>query len=243
MSEVPTIRLLGYNIFSGRKEFFSGSFGGVVNTLSPHSWVTAREDELFHDSLMNSNFLLPDGVGIVMAARILKGEKIRKIAGSDLHIEVLKSLNERNSSCFYLGSSEQTLEKIRAKVENEYPSIKTGIFSPPFKNVFSDEDNSAMLKAVNDFNPEVLFVGMTAPKQEKWVHEHRNKINAPVICSIGAVFDFYTGNVKRPGEFWISIGLEWLPRLLREPRRLWRRTVVSTPVFMWCVLKEKMRKG
>ena len=98
-----------------------------------------------------------------------------------------------------------------------------------------------MINAVNEFNPDVLFVGMTAPKQEKWVYENRHLINAPVICSIGAVFDFYAGTVKRPGKFWISIGLEWLPRLLREPRRLWRRTFISTPLFIWFVLREKLR--
>jgi N-acetylglucosaminyldiphosphoundecaprenol N-acetyl-beta-D-mannosaminyltransferase len=100
-----------------------------------------------------------------------------------------------------------------------------------------------MINAVNKFSPDVLFVGMTAPKQEKWVYENRHRIKTPVICSIGAVFDFYAGTVKRPGKFWISIGLEWLPRLLREPRRLWRRTLISTPLFIWIVIIEKIRKG
>jgi N-acetylglucosaminyldiphosphoundecaprenol N-acetyl-beta-D-mannosaminyltransferase len=98
-----------------------------------------------------------------------------------------------------------------------------------------------MIDAINQSKSDVLFVGMTAPKQEKWVYENRDLINTPVICSIGAVFDFYAGTVKRPSKFWISIGLEWLPRLLKEPRRLWRRTLISTPLFVWFVLLEKLR--
>jgi len=190
---------------------------------------------------MASDFIIPDGVGIVMAARVLAGKKIEKIAGSDLHEVIINALNERKSSCFYLGSSDTTLRKIRERLYMEHPAVRVGSFSPPYKIVFNDDDNISMINAVNEFNPDVLFVGMTAPKQEKWVHKNRHLINAPVICAIGAVFDFYAGTVKRPGKFWISIGLEWLPRLLREPRRLWRRTLISTPLFIWFVLREKLR--
>jgi len=190
---------------------------------------------------MASDFIIPDGVGIVMAARVLAGKKIEKIAGSDLYEVNINALNERKSSCFYLGSSDTTLRKIRERLYMEHPAVRVGSFSPPYKIVFNDDDNISMINAVNEFNPDVLFVGMTAPKQEKWVHKNRHLINAPVICAIGAVFDFYAGTVKRPGKFWISIGLEWLPRLLREPRRLWRRTLISTPLFIWFVLREKLR--
>jgi N-acetylglucosaminyldiphosphoundecaprenol N-acetyl-beta-D-mannosaminyltransferase len=235
------IRLLGYDVFSGRKEFFSDGFKGIVNTISPHSYIVARRDCLFHEALMASDALIPDGVGIIMAAKLLAGKKIEKITGSDLHSVIINALSERKGSCFYLGSSDDTLGKIRARLSREHPAIRVGSYSPPYKVLFSEDDNNTMINAVNEFNPEVLFVGMTAPKQEKWVYENRHLINAPVICSIGAVFDFYGGTIKRPGKFWISIGLEWLPRLLREPRRLWRRTFISTPLFIWFVLCEKLR--
>jgi N-acetylglucosaminyldiphosphoundecaprenol N-acetyl-beta-D-mannosaminyltransferase len=83
---------------------------------------------------------------------------------------------------------------------------------------------------------------MTAPKQERWVHDNRGNLNAPLICCIGAVFDFYAGTVKRSGQFWINAGLEWLPRLIREPKRLWRRNFVSTPLFLWYVFREKIQR-
>jgi N-acetylglucosaminyldiphosphoundecaprenol N-acetyl-beta-D-mannosaminyltransferase len=240
---IPTIDILDYKVFSGEKEFFQNGFNGVVNTISPHSYIEARKDSFFRDALMASDFIIPDGIGIVIAAKLLTGKKIKKIAGSDLHMVLINSLNERKGSCFYLGSSDNTLEKIKARLSGEFPYLKAGTYSPPYKNEFSRDETMAMIGAVNDFAPDVLFVGMTAPKQEKWVHENRHLIKAPVICSIGAVFDFYAGTVKRPGKFWISMGLEWLPRLLREPRRLWRRTFISTPVFLWYVVKEKLKAG
>lgn len=99
-----------------------------------------------------------------------------------------------------------------------------------------------MIAAINAFAPDILFVGMTAPKQEKWVYAHKSQIDARVICSIGAVFDFYAGTVQRSHPIWIKMGLEWLPRLMREPRRLARRNFVSTPQFLWDVFKTALKK-
>ena len=240
---VPCIKVLDYNLFAGTMEFFSNSFTGVVNCINPHSHVIALKDKSFMEALRRSDYLTADGVGIQLAARILAGKKVEKIAGSDLHRVLLKSLSEKNGSCFYLGSTDCTLLRIREKLSREHPSLRVGSLSPPYKSIFTEEDNLSMIKVINEFCPDVLFVGMTAPKQEKWVHENRHLIKAPVICAIGAVFDFYAGTVKRPGKFWISLGLEWLPRLLNEPRRLWRRTFISTPLFIWYVLLEKLRNN
>jgi len=240
MFEKTTTSFLGYNVFSGDKEFFSNGFAGVVTTICPHSYILARKDPSFRKALMTSDLILPDGIGIVIASRVINGEKLTKIAGSDMHDVILKALNQRKGSCFYLGSTDRTLRMIKERISGEYPSLRVGTFSPPFKPVFSEDDNLSMIKAINEFRPDVLFVGMTAPKQEKWVYENRSYITASVICSVGAVFDFYAGTIRRSGKFWISIGLEWLPRLLREPRRLWRRSLVSAPLFLWLVLREKL---
>ena len=92
-------------------------------------------------------------------------------------------------------------------------------------------NDSKICDKVN-FQPDILFVGMTAPKQEKWVHIFKENLNAKVICSVGAVFDFYSGNIHRSSEFWIRLNMEWLPRLIKEPRRLFYRNFVSTPKFI-----------
>jgi len=237
----PTIQLLNYNLFVGTSQFFSGDFSGVVNCINPHSLVVAVKDPVFNKALRSSDYLVADGVGIQIAARILAGRKVEKIAGSDIHSALLKSLSGKNGKCFYLGASEAVLLKIRERTCTDFHSVKVGSYSPPYKIEFSRPETMEMIAAINHFSPDVLFVGMSAPKQEKWVFENRHLINVPVICSIGAVFDFYAGTVKRPGKFWISLGLEWLPRLVREPRRLWNRTFISTPLFLWYVFKEKLR--
>lgn len=241
MQQNDIINLLGYKLYNGKRDFFSNGVTGVINCLNPHSHVVAVKDLHFREALLSSDYLVADGVGIKIAARIIIGEKVAKIAGSDLHLELLNGLNARIGKCFYLGSSGEVLEKIEARLSQEYPNIKTCMYSPPYRKEFSKEETGAMIHAVNNFGPDVLFVGMTAPKQEKWVHANRHLIDAPVICSIGAVFDFYAGTKRRPGKLWIKLGLEWLPRLLREPKRLWRRTLFSTPVFMWIVFKEKFK--
>ncbi len=241
MASREILHLFEYNIFSGSKDRFSDSFRGIVNTINPHSYIIARKDSIFREALLASDYLLPDGVGIVIAGRILAGKSIKRISGSDLHEEVLTCLEKSSGSCFYLGSSEETLQKIEERLNSERPSVRAGFFSPPFKKEFSEEDNSAMIMKVNEFSPDVLFIGMTAPKQEKWVFKNRDRLNVPVICCVGAVFDFYSGTVKRPGKFWISLGLEWLPRLLGEPKRLWRRNFISNPWFLILVIREKVR--
>jgi len=214
----------------------------LVNTINQYSYCMAQKDSYFKKSLQNSDVLLPDGIGAVAAARLLTGEKIKKIAGADVHAHLLERLNNTNGSCFYLGASEQTLEKIKNRLHKEYPNIHVETYSPPFKPEFDKEDNEKMINAVNAFEPEVLFVGMTAPKQEKWVYAHKKQLHAKIICTIGAVFDFYAGTIERPGKLWIKLGLEWFVRLIKEPKRMWRRYLYFGPIFIWLMLKEKIKQ-
>ena len=212
----------------------------IVNTINPHSYCIAKKDSFFREALENSDILIPDGVGIVWAEKFLNKNSIKKIAGYDLFVFLMNKLESENGTVFFLGASKVTLEKIRLKCKIEYPNVKFGSYSPPFKKEFSQQDSEIMCQKVNEINPDVLFVGITAPKQEKWVHQNKDNLNAKLICSIGAVFDFYAGNIKRSSPFWIRMGLEWLPRLIKEPRRLFKRNFVSTPKFILEVLSFKL---
>jgi len=225
---------MGYDVFVDDISTIKidGEGKQVINTINPHSYVTAKEDKAFKEALQASDTLLPDGSGIVMAAKQVNGETIRKIAGSDLHIYLLSKLNETGGSVFYMGASQHTLDKIHERIAKEYPMVKVGSYSPPFKPEFSEEENNEIIEKVNAFTPDVLFIGMTAPKQEKWLHAHKDRLEFKIASSIGAVFDFYAGTVVRPSQFWIDMHLEWLPRLLKEPKRLWKRNFVSTPLFL-----------
>ena len=211
----------------------------VINTINPHSYCVAKKDSEFENSLISCDILIPDGIGIVLAFSVLYGEKIERISGYDLHMHYLNLVNEKGGKVFYLGSNESTLQSIKQRVDSQFPRVQVETFSPPYKPEFTDEDNQEMLATVNSFKPDVLFIGMTAPKQEKWSFEFKDQLDAQAICSIGAVFDFYAGTVKRPSAIWINLGLEWLPRLLREPKRLWKRTFISTPSFIFDILLSK----
>jgi len=241
MSKENTFSCLGYEIFNGPLSSISLEGKTVISTINQYSYCIAREDDEFKWSLKESDILLPDGVGISMAYKLLEGGRIDKIAGDDMHTFLLKSLNERNGSCFYMGSSPTTLDKIKKRISNEYPNIAVGSYSPPFKPLFTDKENDDIIEAVNSFRPDVLFVGMTAPKQEKWSLAHKASLDTNVICSIGAVFDFYAGTVKRPSPLWVNLGLEWLVRLLKEPKRMWRRYIQYGFIFGKYMIVEKLK--
>ena len=232
--------MLGYKIFNSNLKSIDFSKNKIINTINPHSYCVAKQDFQFKQALSSSDILLPDGVGIVLAIRFLNGKQIKKIAGYDLFLFLMNKLNNESGSVFFLGASQETLNEIKIKCSIEYPNITFGGFSPPYKTTFSEEDSKIMCKEVNIHKPDVLFVGMTAPKQEKWVYAFKNHLEVKNICAVGAVFDFYAGNVNRSSVFWINLGLEWLPRLIKEPRRLFYRNFVSTPKFILDVLSIKI---
>jgi N-acetylglucosaminyldiphosphoundecaprenol N-acetyl-beta-D-mannosaminyltransferase len=214
----------------------------LINTINQYSYCIAETDAAFKKALQGSDILLPDGMAIVATVRLLADQKITKIAGADLHDFLLNDLNKKGGSCFYLGSSEHTLRKIAMRLSKEFPNVRFQTFSPAYAPEFSVLENREMLDAVNAFQPDVLFIGMTAPKQEKWAFVHKEKLDAKIICSIGAVFDFYAGTVVRPHPFWVKLRLEWFVRLLKEPQRMWKRYLYYGPVFIKLILEEKLKR-
>lgn len=231
--------IMSYRIFCGRLSDIELDTQNrlVINTLNPHSYIVASNDEIFSDALNDSEIILPDGVGILIAARLLNKRRIKKISGADLHHFLLSKINESGGSIFYMGSSEKTLELIKKKISKEFPNIRVGTYSPPFKPALSKADNAEIIKEINTFSPDILFIGMTAPKQEKWLHQNKDELNFKVASCIGAVFDFYAETVKRPSQIWINFHLEWLIRFLQEPRRLFYRNFISMPLFMYSIIK------
>lgn len=213
----------------------------IINTINPHSYHVSKNDSVFLNALHSSDVLLPDGVGIVWAIKFLKGIKIKRITGADLHEFLLKKLNKIGGKVFYLGSSIATLKKIEARLKLDHPNVLVSCYSPPFSSKFTKDEVTAMINAINSFQPDYLFVGMTAPKQEKWVYAFQKNLNVKVICSIGAVFDFYAGNIDRAPKFMMDLGLEWLHRSIKSFRLL-KRNFISNPIFLLDIIKTKFLK-
>ncbi len=240
MSAIGT-EFMGYSMFKGPLLDILYKGKTIINTLNQYSFCLAEEDKVFKSALMDSDVLLPDGISIVLSAKFISGNNLDKIAGADLHEFVLKYLNTVYGSCFYLGSKQETIDAIKGKIGEKFPNVLCEGYSPPFKKEFSEEDTEIMIQKINEFGPDVLFVGMTAPKQEKWVHMNKNRIQATYICSIGAVFDFFSGNIERPNNLWVKYGMEWLARFLKEPRRLWRRYFFYGAIYAKHVLLGKVK--
>ncbi len=215
----------------------------LINTVNAHSFNTAQKDSLFADALMKGDALIPDGISIVKACGWLKAKSQPKerIAGWDLFFYEMDKLNKKGGKCFFMGSSENVLSMIRIRVATDYPGIRVETYSPPYKSEFTKEDNEAIIAAINQYDPDLLWIGMTAPKQEKWVYTHWDELDIHChVGTIGAVFDFFAGTVERAPIWWQEHGLEWAYRLLKEPKRMWRRYIIGNSLFLWNILKEKI---
>ena len=152
----------------------------------------------------------------------------------------MQKLNKIGGKCFFMGSSEKVLELIKEKAKTIYPNILIETYSPPYKSEFSDEDNQAIIHIINQAKPDLLWIGMTAPKQEKWTYSHWNELNIHChVGTIGAVFDFFAGTMQRAPVWWQEHSLEWLYRLLKEPKRMWRRYIIGNTLFIYNIMKEK----
>lgn len=214
----------------------------LINTINAHSYNTALKDAIFAEALTKGDVLIPDGTSIVMACRWLKAKSQPKerIAGWDLFEFEMNRLNETGGKCFFMGSSERVLALIKEKAKIVYPNILIESYSPPYKPEFSEEDNRRIIETINHASPDLIWIGMTAPKQEKWVYSHWDELKIHChVGTIGAVFDFFAGTVKRAPIWWQEHGLEWLYRLIKEPKRMWKRYIIGNTLFLWNITKEK----
>ena len=197
--------------------------------------------------------LIPDGVSTVKACKWIKAKSQPKerIAGWDLfsfemeklerESEELRTKSEESKIVMFMGSSQKVLDLIVKRAAEVYPHLKVVTYSPPYKPEFSDEDNKAIIDAINAANLDLLWIGMTAPKQEKWTYSHWNELNIHChVGTIGAVFDFFAGTVERSPIWWQEHGLEWLYRLIKELKRMWRRYIIGNSLFLWNMVKEQL---
>ena len=234
----------------------------LINTINAHSYNVAQNDHAFAEALLRGDVLLADGASIVHACRWLRtpSQPKERIAGYDLfeyEMATLERKAQKESQAYdesrkkvqvnprivmFMGSSEQVLERIVQRAGKDYPHLKIVTYSPPYKSEFSDVDNKAIIDAINATNPDLLWIGMTAPKQEKWTYTHWQELKIHChVGTIGAVFDFYAGTAKRAPQWWQQHSLEWLYRLIKEPRRMWRRYIIGNILFIHNILRDRLQ--
>jgi N-acetylglucosaminyldiphosphoundecaprenol N-acetyl-beta-D-mannosaminyltransferase len=233
-----TVSILGFTVFSDNllKIPIQGYKSRVINcSISPNNYGMAVKDPEFRQVLKETDFLVLDGVYFALASIFLKGRNIKKNQGPEVFKHFINRLDLTSGKAFFLGSSELVLGKIKERIKRDYPNVEVRTYSPPFKKEFSDEDNQAMISEINEFQPNIVFVGMTAPKQEKWALCHRDSLNTNLVISIGNVFDWYAGTQKEIHPFWFKIRMAWLIRIFYRPE-IFKRNIGNQMLFFWHLL-------
>ena len=228
--------LVGWTGLRDRMRYFA--------CVNAHSVEMSHRDTAFMAAIEAADIRVADGFGVIIASRILAGRIGERATGPDLFLAISEALDRAGGhSVYYLGGSEETLTKIRATHAERFPQLAiAGTYSPPFRDLFTDDDLAAMAERVNEAAPDVLWIGLGAPKQEKWILANRDRLHVPLCGPVGAMFDYFAGNVAMPPKWVETAGLHWAYRLWKNPRRLWRRNIDS-PLFLSRVLIDRFRHG
>jgi N-acetylglucosaminyldiphosphoundecaprenol N-acetyl-beta-D-mannosaminyltransferase len=191
------------------------------------------DDGELRNVLDSADLVLADGMSIVWGGRLIGVNLPGRIAGPDL-AEVLCADAERSGlKVFFLGSTVENLAALKQVLLEKWPRLQiVGMYSPPMCQKLGADDNNAIFKELHATKPDILFVGMSTPKQEKWIAANLDQLDVPVSIGIGAAFDFMSGRIPRAPEQFQKMGMEWLYRLWCEPRRLWRRYLLGNMIFL-----------
>lgn len=199
-----------------------------------------RDSELLriHNS---AGLTTPDGMPMVWAGKFAGASWMSRVYGPDLMLEVLAAAEEEEWRSYFYGGAPGVPEHLSATLVRQFPALRVGgCYSPPFRPL-TDDEYRAHADMINESNADLIWVGLSTPKQERWMARMRPMLRAPVLLGVGAAFDFHTGRVKQAPTWIQRAGLEWSYRLMREPRRLWRRYLVNNPRFVASVLRHRPR--
>lgn len=210
-----------------------------------HGVMEGHKDEGFKAIINSADLFIPDGFSLVWLARRRGFPLERRVSGTDLMREFFKTATQKGYKSFFYGDTEEILQLLQARLKSQFPGLKiVGAYSPPFRPLTPEEDIE-VIKRINEAQPDVLWVGLGLPKQERWMFEHRDRLKVPVMVGVGAAFKFLSGKVRRAPSWMGEHGLEWVWRFLHEPRKLWRRALLDVPQFVCYALLEliRLKKG
>ena len=206
-----------------------------------HSLMNARHSAGFREVLRRANLTVPDGFPLVWLGRRKGFALPRRVYGPELMASFCDATSARGYRHFFYGGAPGVAEELASRFVRRYPGLQiAGTQTPPFRPLTPEEDD-AEVSMINASCADVLWVGLGAPKQEWWMFEHQSRLNVPVLVGVGAAFDFHTGRVAQAPPWMREHGFEWLFRLSREPRRLWRRYLIYGPEFVALVVLESLR--
>jgi N-acetylglucosaminyldiphosphoundecaprenol N-acetyl-beta-D-mannosaminyltransferase len=204
-----------------------------------HMLMEAYKDRAFNQILNDADIATPDGMPLAKAIKLLYGKDQDRVAGMDLIPDLMRVSEEQTLSIFLYGSTEEVLDRIVSKAKIEFPSLTLTVFSPPFLELSASEKED-IIEKINSTNPDFVFVALGCPKQEKWMAEHKGKINSCMI-GLGGAFEVYAGVKERAPKWMQDNSLEWLYRLMQDPKRLWKRYFVTNTLFIMLFFKQLIK--
>ena len=205
-----------------------------------HGVMESQRDEGLRSIHNAAGLVTPDGMPLVWLSRLRGQRHVDRIYGPDLMLALCNHSVAQGYRHFLYGGATGVPEILGQNLRDRFAGIKiVGMFSPPFRPLTTEED-AHVVHMINASNPDIVWVGLSTPKQERWMAEHVMKLDAPVLIGVGAAFDFIAG-LKKQAPYWMQrSGLEWFFRLITEPRRLWRRYLINNPLFVWLILKQSL---
>jgi N-acetylglucosaminyldiphosphoundecaprenol N-acetyl-beta-D-mannosaminyltransferase len=204
--------------------------------------MECKRSERVLASVNAADLATPDGMPVVLIGKMQGYKNIRRVYGPDLMQQICGISGKNGYKNYLYGSSTEVLLKLKENLNRKYPDlIISGIFSPPFRQLTKEEDDK-IVEEVNNINPDIVWVGLGSPKQDLWMYEHRQRINAPVMIGVGAAFDFLAGTKPQAPRWMRGAGFEWFFRLITEPKRLWRRYLINNLLFIWYVAVDLLKK-
>ena len=214
----------------------SGDYMCVSNV---HTTVTAWEDKDYCAIQNGGIMAIPDGGPLSFIGRKRRFNNMKRTTGPSYMEEILKVSLEKGYRHYFYGSTEETLEKLYKVLERDYRGVEiVGMYSPPFREMTEEEDKS-IISRINEAKPDFIWVGLGAPKQEKWMFDHQGKVNGFMV-GVGAAFDYFAGNINRAPEWMQECNMEWLYRLIQDPKRLFKRYLHTNTKFIWyAVIRKK----
>jgi N-acetylglucosaminyldiphosphoundecaprenol N-acetyl-beta-D-mannosaminyltransferase len=219
----------------------SESDSQYVVTPNAQHLVTLQHDLYFREIYKSAFLSVPDGVPLLWAAKFLKTPLKSRVNGTDLFEKTCEVASEKALKVFLLGGRPGAADAVAKMLSRRHPNlIISGTYCPPYEFEADAKELTKINELIKSASPHILFVGLGAPKQEKWIYENYKKLNVPISIGIGVSFELVSGMVRRAPKIMQSLGLEWFFRLLMEPKRLWKRYVVGNVVFVYLVIKQKL---
>ena len=214
------------------------SYGHDIAVVNAYDAVSCKNDFMVKDAVNNSSLAVPDGISLILLARLYGFPLKKRVYGPDLMLEFLKIAEKKGYSSFFYGSTDIVQKKLIANLKSQFPNLKVaGCYAPPFRALTNKEEEKIVTE-INKSSPDILWVGLGCPKQQLWMYRYKDELKVPVLVGVGAAFDFFA-KTKPQAPPWIrDNGFEWLFRLLTEPKRLWKRYLCDGSFFFYLALKE-----